>query len=334
MLAVKAQSDELNPSGYSFKPPLVLRPALVQTGLASLKFRAAGNCLMRDAAQDLIVDAGDGVRLKASYSAHPHARGTVIFLHGWEGSQDSTYVLSCGRSIYDAGYNVFRLNYRDHGGSHYLNQGLFYAGRFAEVFEAVKCAAGLEPALPLHIIGFSLGGNFALRVVREARYHPIDNLGHVFSISPVIDPNNASPEVDKRRIIQRYFLRKWSTSLRIKQAYFPNLYDFSDVLLQQTIMGMTNRLIEKYMNFQSRKDFFDAYRIWPDDLLAANTPTAIIMAKHDPVLPAEDIWTLNLPSHIERIMLNYGGHNGFFSSLSGPTWYDNYVLDKLANFKH
>ena len=316
-----------------FKPPLLMRSAFAQTAMASLKFRARPASLMRDRAQPLIVDAGDGVRLKASYSVHPNPRGTVIFLHGWEGSQDSTYVLSCGRRIYEAGYNIFRLNYRDHGGTQALNEGLFYAGRFTEVFNAVKYGAGLAPNLPCHIIGFSMGGNFALRIVRQTCHEQIDNLGHVFSISPVIDPNKAAPQVDERRFVQRYFLRKWSRSLRLKQSLFPDLYDFTDVFEQKTIMGMTDVLIGKYLSFRGRKDFFDAYRVWPDDLSAAQTPTSIIMAKYDPVLPAEDIWTLNLPDNIKRIMLDYGGHNGFFSSLNGPTWYDNYMLDTLASFK-
>ena len=85
---------------------------------------------MLDIAQDRIMDCEDGVRLKGSYSPHPENKALVIFLHGWEGSQDSTYVVACGRHMYHQGASVFRLNYRDHGDSHDLNEGLFYSTLF------------------------------------------------------------------------------------------------------------------------------------------------------------------------------------------------------------
>lgn len=318
----------------AFKPPLYLRSTMVQTSMASLGLRTRGANPMVEAAREIIFDVGPAddatsVRLLASYSPHPSPKGLMVFLHGWEGSQNSSYVLTCGQYIYEAGYSVVRLNYRDHGDSHYLNEGLFYAGRFDEVFQAVRQACALTPDLPAFLTGFSMGGNFALRIVRALKMETIDNIAHIFSISPVINPVKASPVIDRTRLVQRYFMKKWARSLRKKQAFFPELYDFDDVLEQPSVMAMTDLLISKYMNFQTRKDFLDLYRVWPDDLLNAKTPASIIMAKQDPVLPPEDIWELNLPDTIERIMLPYGGHNGFFDSFTGPTWYDRYIKDVI-----
>ena len=56
----------------------------------------------------------------------------------------------------------------------------------------------------------------------------------------------------------------------------------------------------------------------------------MIMAEDDPVINAEDILTLKLSPCVSRIMLKYGGHNGFFQSLHGPTWYDEYIENVLA----
>lgn len=315
---------------HNFKPPIWMRASAVQTALAGLKFRGRKDTAMKRAARPRILDCGDGVRLLASVSLHTAPKGTIVFLHGWEGSQDSTYVVACGSFLYEAGYNVVRVNYRDNGDSHYLNEGLFYAGRFTEVFNAVRHGCNVTPDLPAYVVGFSLGGNFALRVLRETKITPIDNLAHVFSISPVIDPLKASPVVDERNYIRKYFVKKWRRSLRKKQAFFPQTYDFTDVLTVDTIMEMSEILITNYMNFQGQADFFNAYRLWPDDLISVTMPGSIIMAKFDPVLPAEDIYTLNLPDNIERIMLPYGGHNGFFDSIFGPTWYDKYILETIC----
>ena len=77
-------------------------------------------------AREMILDAGEGIRLLGFHSPQPdkRAKGLVILLHGWEGSSDSTYILRAGRCLYRHGYDVFRLNYRDHGESHHLNEGL------------------------------------------------------------------------------------------------------------------------------------------------------------------------------------------------------------------
>jgi predicted alpha/beta-fold hydrolase len=199
----------LNPG--SFHPPFLLRSAHVQTILASSKFRARGQNPMRDAAREKIIDTDDGVRLLGYYSAQStgFAKGLVILLHGWEGSSDSTYVLRTGKALYQNGYNIFRLNFRDHGESHHLNQGIFYAVLLEEVFEGVRQAARYADTLPVFLVGFSLGGNFALRILRRAIDEPVKDLRHTVSISPVLDPQKSTTRIDRYPIIKSYFLKKW-----------------------------------------------------------------------------------------------------------------------------
>src|SRR3546814_19349350 len=86
-----------------------------------------------------------------------------------------------------AGYSVFRLNLRDHGGSHHLNRDFFHSARINEVLGTIKAVQAFDTATPLYVIGFSLGGNFALRVGLQgpaAGLHPRMAIG----ISPAINP--------------------------------------------------------------------------------------------------------------------------------------------------
>ncbi|MGB0908076.1 MAG: alpha/beta fold hydrolase, partial [Maricaulaceae bacterium] len=187
----KAHSD-------TFTPPFWLRPAMVQTIIASQKFRRSGVHAMEACAREVILDcgadestqdcSGEAVRLMGSYSEAPNSKGLLILLHGWEGSQDSTYVMSSGRQAFDNGYSVFRLNFRDHGPTHHLNKALFHSALFNEVYAGVSGAAALANDKPVFVAGFSLGGNFALRVAREQAARPIKNLAHIFAISPVTNP--------------------------------------------------------------------------------------------------------------------------------------------------
>jgi len=306
---------------------------MAQTVLASRKFRRKPAAHIVEGAQKEILDCGDEVRLQGSMTKHPNSKGLFFFFHGWEGSEDSTYVLSCARFVYDMGYSVFRLNFRDHGDTHHLNKELFHSARLAEVENAFRQIASRVNPMPVHLVGFSLGGNFALRVVRSCIKRPIYNLAHVFAISPAIDPQASSPVVDENKLIQRYFYKKWTSSMAKKEAAFPGVYDFSEVLKEKTVMGMSDVFVRSFSDFPSAEDYFRSYGIGDNDLLKANVRTSIIMSNDDPVLNASDALRLNLSSNVTRIMLEHGGHNGFFQSLHGTTWYDDYIKSVLENGK-
>lgn len=318
-------------SGFEpFKPPLWLRSAFVQTLIASQKFRKRGTHAMESVAQPMVFKNEDGVSLQGSFSKHPKNKAFVILLHGWEGSESSTYVMSCARQLYDLGCSVFRLNFRDHGDTHALNEALFHSARLKEVFDAVVQATYLSAGANTYLAGFSLGGNFALRIARELIDNPIVEFSHIFAISPVIDPDDASPKVDENPMVKRYFYKKWTTSLRKKQDAFPDLYDFSDMITIKTMLGMTEAFLSRYTDFESPSDYFNAYKIGSNDLLNSKTPLSLIMAKDDPVVPAEPVLSLNLNPSSKAIMHDYGGHNGFFESLNGPTWYDRYIQSIIS----
>lgn len=297
--------------------------------LASLKFRRRGPNAMLDAAQDVVLTCDDGVRLKGSYSPHPDNKALVIFLHGWEGSQDSTYVVSCGRYLYERGASVFRLNYRDHGNTHDLNEGLFFSTHFNEVFDAVGQAARMGDGAPVYIVGFSLGGNFALRIARSLRDLAIPKLQRIFAISPVVDPWGAAPLVDANPLYRRYFLKKWTASLRRKQELYPDIYDFSAALKHRRVLAMTDQIMPLYSDFPRMEDYFNAYRVDPDDLARIPVPVDIVTARDDGMIPERDVRRLHLSPGSRMIIHDHGGHNGFFQSLGGPTWYDEHIGDLL-----
>jgi predicted alpha/beta-fold hydrolase len=312
-----------------FNPPLYLRSTFAQTLLASSGIRKWGANPTLDAAEEVILNPIDDVRLQGFYSKQPSekVKGLVMLLHGWEGSVNSAYILGTGKIFYHNGYSVFRLNYRDHGDSHHLNPGLFYAVLLDEVFNAVRLVSEYEKELPFYLVGFSMGGNFALRIARKCAETPLHNLSHVISISPVLDPEKSTYAIDDVPFLRRYFLKKWQRSLRKKQACFPDLYDFSDVLTMGTIAGMTDMMLARYSNYESASDYFSDYAVLKDALNDVPLPITIIAAQDDPIIPVGDFYDLKLNSLTELIVHRYGGHNGFLESLSGRAWYERKMLE-------
>ena len=178
-----------------FAPPRLMAGRHVQSVLASLPLRRPlVERRVRDllrSSTDVLVDCGHGIRLHGYFSPRCRAdqrppRGLAVLIHGWEGSSDSLYQLSTAHYLRQRGFDVFRLNLRDHGPSHHLNPELFHSNRIDEVVTAVARIGEMFPDVPLLLGGYSLGGNFALRVGVRAPAAGI-NLHQIVAVCPVLE---------------------------------------------------------------------------------------------------------------------------------------------------
>jgi predicted alpha/beta-fold hydrolase len=323
-------------SPHDFRPAGLLRNPHLQSLLASSALR---RWKFRDRHRELearsrehILDCGDGVRLQGFHTEQqqlPSARGLVVLLHGWEGSAHSGYILTVGARLLREGHDLFRLNLRDHGDTHHLNEAVFHSCRIDEVVGAVRAVAQRFPTRPLAIAGFSLGGNFALRVALRAAAHDIDLAG-VYAVCPAIRPFNILLELERRRVYHDYFMRKWRDSLRRKQALFPDRYPLGPDVYELDMRGLTRELILRETRFASLEEYFDGYAIHAGRLAALDLPGAILMAKDDPIIPATDFADLQLPSQVRLDLTEHGGHCGFIRDWSLASYAEDWLLARLG----
>ncbi len=312
-----------------FRPAPYLRNGHLQTILASSSLRAWGKKSLCDAARETILTSSGGDRLLGFYSPQlsEKSRGLVVLLHGWEGSVASTYMLCTGNALFRRGYDIFRLNFRDHGDSHHLNQGIFYAVLLEEVFQAVHRLCSESTGIPVFLTGFSLGGNFALRIARKTLETPIANLRHVAAVSPVLNPAESTARIDRYPLIRMYFLKNWLKSLNKKQKLFPAIYDFSDIASLKTIQAVTDQLLQKYSDFDSASDYFREYSLLKNALKDLPVPTTLITAADDPIIPVEDFYKLELSPRTQLVIQAFGGHNGFIDGFFLRSWYEQRLAD-------
>jgi len=316
-----------------FSPAAWARSAHIQTIFGSLRLRVAGKNEMVDVAQETIVDAGNGGRLLGYHSRQTGGtqRGLIILIHGWEGSADSTYILSTGRFFYRQGYDIFRLNLWDHGKSHHLNRELFHGAMTEETAQAVANVARCLPDRPCYLIGFSLGGNFALRIALRQSISPIPNLRNVFCISPALDPHQSTLAIDAGlSIYRRYFLAKWKRSLRQKQRCFPDLYQFDAILHHETCMALTEAIMPWYTEFGHYRDYFRRYTLTGNVLAPLAMPVTIFTAADDPVVSAEEFHHLPRNRYLNVSIQRYGGHCGFLDPFPCGCWYERSIGEILA----
>ncbi len=304
----------------------------VQTILGSMKFRLTGRNPMIDSSNEMLIDGGEGIRLLGYYSPQSHLppRGLVALIHGWEGSADSTYIRSMGKYLYEKGYNIFRLNLRDHGKSHHLNEGLFHGALTEETFQAVRNISRLADNIPYYLVGFSLGGNFSLRIALKHTYSEIPRLKHVFCISPALDPYKATLSIDKSLPIYRhYFLNKWKRSLRKKQSLFPAIYDFGSILKETTCMALTEAIMPHYPDFSNYRSYFNRYTLLENSLLDLAIPVTIIASEDDPIVPVADLYELKKNIYLQIIIQKHGGHCGFINFFPFTCWSETKIADIL-----
>ena len=314
----------LNSALNQFRPPIGLRGPHVQSVLGALPLRsrliryAAGRFVKASAAQ--VLECQEARLLCLVSRPKDAVRGMVIILHGWEGCAESGYMLSAGRRLMHSGYVVVRLNFRDHGDTHTLNEGLFHSCRIDEVVEAVALLHKMEPSLPLHLLGFSLGGNFALRVAVRSPGAGIP-LRRVVAVCPVLSPVSTMRALEEGSWVYRdYFLRRWRRSLQAKARAFPHLYSFGDLRRFRTLTETTDFFVREYTSFGTLARYLNGYAITEDALADLSVPSLLVATRDDPVIPVDDLQRLASSPALRIAVLPHGGHCGLLQDYGLRSW--------------
>jgi len=179
------------------------------------------------------------------------------------------------------------------------------------------------------VAGFSLGGNFALRVALRAPAAGIP-LRHAVAVCPVISPAQGLRAIEAAPwFYEGYFLRKWRGSLLRKRSLFPQRYDFAPTELRRSLRELTRWLVERHTDFGTLERYLDGYSIAGDRLAALAVPASILTSADDPIIPVADFHGLTLPPHARLDIASHGGHCGFLLDASLRSYAEEYVVERL-----
>ena len=325
-----------------YRPPRWLRNPHVQSalGTSGLRQRIGQRALARVAGDSRVhtVDGGEGIRLAGCHSlpAARAPRALVLLLHGWEGSAESSYMRLTAAALLAEGFAVFRLNFRDHGDTHHLNEAIFHSNRIDEVVHAARDVAArfarhAGHALPMAIAGYSLGGNFALRVALRARGAGID-LAHACAVCPVLDPARTMEAMETGLpLYLRHFERKWRGSLARKRALFPQAHAFDDRTLRLRMRALTEWMVLRHTDFGTLDAYFEGYSIAGTRMAGLDVPASVLMAADDPVIPVADFHGWTLPAHARLEIAAHGGHCSFLENARLDGFAERWIARRLAD---
>ena len=307
----------------AFSPPPGLTNPHVQTILSSVGRKVMVPQSVKavlDAATEHVIEVA-GVRLvvhRNTQANNPDAP-LIMIVPGWLGNSRSSYVVSAALQLWRQGFNVARINLRDHGDTAHLNSGLFHSALIEEVIELARylMTDGQPERNDLRhcgLIGYSLGGNFALRLARA-----IPELT-TLAICPAIDPYATMRQIESSIIYRNYFIIKWRKLFREKQRHFPTLYDFGPAMKLSSVASLTDYFIKYHSQFDDTASYCAAYDL--SDSALTGVSAHIVAAADDPIIPAH--FYERLPETITVDLIDRGGHGAFLENWQLDSWVDRY----------
>jgi len=309
----------------NFKPAFGLSNTHLQSIFSSmgprkiLEPRRAKSMLKK--ARERVIETPNGIKLQSFISSQNNRSDKVaILIHGWEGNADSLYILATAQKLFDAGFDIIRLNMRDHGDTHHLNEHHFNSSLIDEVADTVKILCNDQDYKSKHLIGFSLGGNFTLRVANLAKTHNIA-LDSAIAVCPAIDPKKTMDELNRGFFVyEKYFVKKWKNSLRKKLEHFPH-YSYGRILDKlRSLDAMNEYFIPKYTGFECLDSYFESYTLTGDKLSNISIPTHIISAADDPMIPEQHLLDVNKNEFLTIELQRQGGHCAFIKNWKFESW--------------
>ena len=308
----------MNPTS-DYQPPGLLTSPHLQTVLSSRLLRRLGR---HSAATDIpgtetvvlpASFAGGNERLLACVDTGPASAPLLILIHGWLGAADSPYMARSAKAFRQAGYRVARLLLRDHGGSAHLNEAMFHSGRIDEVVAACNALCERYPTPGAGLMGYSLGGNFTLRILAHPALTATLKAG--LAVCPVIDPAPAAIELDAGWYGYRWwFIKKWHRAMREKQAAFPDRYDFSDTFAERSVVRLTERFVAEHTDYEHVDDYYRDYTITNALLERIDRPCWLLAAEDDPVVRIGPVRQLKETDQLRIGITRHGGHCAYLDS--------------------
>jgi len=299
-----------------FVPKRWLRNGHVMTVYAWARGRQFTN-LPTPEARHIRVTHDTEVLVHCYWQADRSSRPTLVALHGLEGSSEAHYMRGLAGQARERGWNAVLINQRNCGGTEHLTPGLYHSGLTADPHEVIRQLATSERLTRFGVVGYSLGGNLAVRLAGELGTRPDLPVVGVVAVSPTIDLAASIDGIEKRTNIGYHlnFVRNLRARMRRKDAAWPGAFDVRKLDRIWTIRAFDEAYTAPHHGFHGATDYYhraSAMRVVGD----IRIPTLIIAAEDDPFVPVSQFRDPVLhanPNIILRIE-KHGGHCGFIAA--------------------
>jgi hypothetical protein len=255
------------------------------------------------------------------------AAGEIVMLHGLEGSGESGYMRSLSAAALGAGFAAHRFHMRTCGGTERLCRTLYHAGLTSDLL-AVLREFRSEGRAPAFLVGFSLGGNVALKLAGEMGESAPPLVRGVCAVSTPLDLAACARRIaePENRLYERRFVRRMRARLcatgRYEKRNFRGL---------RSVMDMDDSITAPSFGFGGAAHYYrtqSAIRY----LAGIRVPVLLIQSKDDTLVPFEIFASDGVQANpwIELLATEHGGHLGFIGRKPHRFWADEAIMEWIV----
>lgn len=254
----------------------------------------------------------------------------VVLLHGLCGDHSSQYMMRVSAKLIDNGFKTIRVDMRGFGDSLHYSRGHMHAGRSDDVYSVFNDLARRFPESLITLIGFSLGGNIALKTVCEFEKGTAVKLDSVLAVAPPIDLLRCTLSLQKgvNRFYDSYFAKLLAKAVKRRRKSGTAFDDIPLRTFPKQIYEFDDRYTAPAAGFDSAEDYY-AKCSTHQLLNRVAVPTLLLVAKDDPIVPIQIYDPIQSP-YITKVVSESGGHLGFIARKSDDPdrrWMDWRIID-------
>jgi uncharacterized protein len=319
-------------SAGAFRSPWWLKGSHLQTIGPALFAPRARVAYARERWDTPDGDFIDVDRIEPTVAQTPVA--TLIVFHGLESDTRSRYVRGLMAGAAARGWRGVAPHFRSCGGAMNFKPRFYHSGDSDEVDWIVeRVAAETRGAMPVVVVGISLGGNMLLKWLGERGTSACSLVEAAAAVSVPMDLVAGGAQLGRgfNRFYTWMFLRTLKAKSRAKLEQHGGLFDRNRMEAARTLHAFDDVVTAPLHGFRDADDYWAraSSKPWLKDVAV---PTLILNARNDPFLPPTALPTdADVSAAITLELPDDGGHVGFVDAgPDGAEWMPRRVLAFLA----
>lgn len=245
----------------------------------------------------------------ASWAELGHDAPVGLVIHGLGGSAESGYVWDACRELARRGIRPVAMNCRGSSGQPNRRDRLYHAGDDVDP-GFVLDRLHERFAVPLGVIGYSLGGSMLLNYLGRRGEETPERLRGAVAVSAPLDLAACAIRIEQRfsKVYSRRILQHLRALMRLRGATRGG--DWQGAMAARTIRDFDEAMIAPLHGFSGAADYYarsSAGQVLGD----IRVPTLLLRALDDPFIDAADLAGVEPHEHLDLCLQPTGGHVGF-----------------------
>lgn len=255
----------------------------------------------------------------------------AVLLHGLAGSHLSGYMLRISAKLRSRGVHVFRMDLRGCGAGLTLARQPLNAGRSEDAAAVVEFVHRAYPEAAVHLVGFSMGGNIALKFAGELGASAPKHLASVMAVCPPVDLAECTRNIQRgvNRVYDRTFVKALVRHIGERNVLVPDARTRPLVPQPRRLMDFDSLFTAPLSGYADVHDYYARASSGPL-LSKIAVPTLILTAASDPIVPVACFEKASYSATTEVHVAECGGHLGFLAARNGDAdrrWLDWRVME-------